>query len=203
MICYAISLHSYYYTTIGFPFILFSFILIYFIFVLSRVDYILLIIMSNLSLPNAEPSSTNSSTHNRFTKKDQKERRYEQLFPSYHPRKSYVIHFINSLTTEEELKTLCNIIQCSTDFIFDTESDFGLRISALIQVLIVKEDPESSLVLLIETTHLPDLLSSRFQQIQNLFLHLFSIVRSTLYIGLKSQDFKDYYEQLLPVNLFV
>ncbi|CAF4972867.1 unnamed protein product [Rotaria sp. Silwood1] len=131
--------------------------------------------MSNLSLSNDQHLPTNPSVTDRINKKDEKECRYEQLFSPYHPSKSYVLYFINSLTTEAELKMLCNVIKGATDFIFDTESDIRSYTPALIQVLIVQEDPEPSLVLLIETTHLPDISSNRFREIQNLFYHLFRI----------------------------
>ncbi|CAF3879423.1 unnamed protein product [Rotaria sordida] len=74
---------------------------------------------------------------------------------------------------EEEVKNLCDIIKCATDFIFDTESAIHSHIPALIQVLIVQEDQKLLLVLLIETTHLPDISSLRFREIQKLFQYLF------------------------------
>ncbi|CAF3437656.1 unnamed protein product [Rotaria sp. Silwood2] len=129
--------------------------------------------MVKLSSSNIQLISENSSAADRSIKKDEKERRYEQLFPPYHPCKPYVIHFINSLTTEEELKILCNVIKCTTDFIFDTESDIHSHVPALIQILLVQQHSEHSVILLIETTHLPDISSSRFPEIQNLFYHLF------------------------------
>ncbi|CAF1046752.1 unnamed protein product [Rotaria sordida] len=129
--------------------------------------------MFNLSLSNVQSLPTNPHVTDRINKKNEQKHRYEQLFSLYHPRKPYVISFINSLASEEELKNLCDIIKCATDFIFDTESDIHSHIPALIQVLIVQEDQKPLLVLLIETTHLPDILSLRFREIQKLFQYLF------------------------------
>ena len=116
---------------------------------------------------------TNPSGNNRFAKKEDKERLYEQLFGPYQPTKQYEIHFINSITTEQELKNLYDVIKSATDFIFDTEADIRSRRPALIQVLIVKEDPTPFPLLLIETCFLPDQSSTRFIEIQKLFNCLF------------------------------
>ncbi|CAF1104471.1 unnamed protein product [Rotaria sp. Silwood1] len=53
------------------------------------------------------------------------------------------------------------------------ESDIHSHTPALIQILLVQQHSEHSLILLIETTHLPDISSSRFREIQHLFYHLF------------------------------
>ncbi|CAF3395880.1 unnamed protein product [Rotaria sp. Silwood2] len=129
--------------------------------------------MVKISSSNIQRTSANPSAADRNIRKDEKECRYEQLLPPYYPCKSHVIHFINSATTEEELKILCNVIQCTTDFIFDTESDIHSHTPAHIQILLVQQHSEYFLILLIETTHLPDISSSRFREIQNLFYHLF------------------------------
>ncbi|CAF1378627.1 unnamed protein product [Rotaria sordida] len=119
--------------------------------------------------------STNKSlkSRRRFENKNEKELIYEELFPPYESLYKYHIYFINALTSEEELKNVCDIINGKTDFIFDTESDIHSKTPALIQVLIVQEDPKPLLVLLIETTHLPDISSLRFREIQKLFQYLF------------------------------
>ncbi|CAF3395889.1 unnamed protein product [Rotaria sp. Silwood2] len=149
----------------------------------------------------------NSSAADRSIKKDEKERRYEQLFPPYHPCKPYVIHFINSLTTEEELKILCNVIKCTTDFIFDTESDIHSHVPALIQILLVQQHSEHSVILLIETTHLPDISSSRFPEIQNLFYNLFRSATNLYSWGLLKDEltrFEIYqlYSLSIPSRIF-
>ena len=130
----------------------------------------LIIIMFNLSSSNTQLTSANPPAADRVIKKDEKERRYEQCLPPYYPCNSYVIHFINSLTTEEELKILCNVIKSTTDIIFDTESDIHSHVPSLIQIVLVQEH---SSILLVETAHLPNTSSSRFRQIQDLFFHLF------------------------------
>ncbi|CAF2785236.1 unnamed protein product [Rotaria sp. Silwood2] len=130
-------------------------------------------------MSNAQPSSTNSYVTDRFTKKDDKEHRYEQIFPPYHPNKPYVLHFVNSLITEQELKHLCTVINNTMDFIFDTESDYHTKMPALIQILIVQPDPQPSLLLLIETNHLPNSSSSLFLGIQHL---LHAITRTGTYL---------------------
>ena len=73
---------------------------------------------------NENCSSKLSKNQRHRINKQEKEHRYQQLYPPYHPIHNYDIYFINKYTTLHEIEYLISIAQQTKDFSFDTESDY-------------------------------------------------------------------------------
>ncbi len=143
------------------------------------------------------PSSSNSSCNNRFKHKKEKELGYETLFPPYEPIHSYSIYYINQSTTQLELQYLLDIAQQTTDFIIDTESDYGTNSPALIQILFLKSSSESSPLLITEIKFLPYSLPI-FVQFKKLFSYIFGVTSHLYSWGSLVGELKNF----LPCHLF-
>ena len=129
--------------------------------------------MSDLWLSNEESARKSSSTHRRFVNKNNKELLYRRLFPSYTPRHNYSILFINRTTTDDEINFALEMIQQTSHYMLDTESDYHSNRPALIQIFLMKSINETSLVIILEIQFLPDRASFLFHQIQQIFDHMF------------------------------
>ncbi|CAF3423809.1 unnamed protein product [Rotaria socialis] len=106
-------------------------------------------------------------------RKAEKERLYGELFAPYEPSHPYSLHFVHNATTCDELKMFIDNAQTTTNFVFDTESNYLTNFPSIIQVMFMKQIQENSLVLIIETAHLPVESSYEFLQLKQLFYLIF------------------------------
>lgn len=128
---------------------------------------------SSSSDPEILSNPINNKNEYRFKNKNEKEWRYELLFPPYESTRNYRIYFINEATPFGEIDYLLNISYHTTSFILDTEGDYKSQVPALIQILVIQSNDEESPLLLVETKFLPDSSSLLFMKIKELFHHIF------------------------------
>jgi hypothetical protein len=114
-----------------------------------------------------------TSTAQRRWNKEEKESKYQSLFPPYEPIHHYRIYHVNKATTEEEIRYLLEVAHQTNDFVIDTESDFLSNIPALIQVLMLQSIQEQSPMVLFEMKFLPSSSSSLYALIKELFQCIF------------------------------
>ena len=110
-----------------------------------------------------------SMTHSkRLSKRNERQQQLNQQFstlPAFTPINAYEVHHIHRATPTRLLHDLITLARETKTFTIDTEHDYRSRQPALIQVEFVRS---SSIVLLIETCHLPNKSSTSFWLIRSL-----------------------------------
>ncbi|CAF3411841.1 unnamed protein product [Rotaria socialis] len=87
------------------------------------------------------------------------------ILPKFCPLNPYRIYYINRTTSTMLMYDLITLARTTSRFTIDTEKDFYSHAAALIQIEFIGND---SIILLIETCHLPDVSSVLFWLIRSL-----------------------------------
>lgn len=96
---------------------------------------------------------------------------YFSVLPKFKPLNNYQVYLINQSTSTMQLQNLIELARQTMTFTIDTEHDYYSRQPALIQIEFVGE--KKSVVVLIETCHLPPHVSILSWLIRSLFKVIF------------------------------
>ncbi|CAF2040838.1 unnamed protein product [Rotaria magnacalcarata] len=129
--------------------------------------------MTSQSYGSMVLATESKSKQRQRDRKAEKERLYAELFAPYEPIHPYSLHFVHNATTCDEFKMLIDTDQTTTNFVFDTESNCSTNFPSIIQVMFMKQIHKNSLVLIIETAHLPVESSYEFLPLKQSFNCIF------------------------------
>ena len=119
-----------------------------------------------------------------MTSKQRRNERQQKLnmmfsvLPPFHPVNDYYVYLINHSTPTILMQSLIELARQTTTFTVDTEQDYYSHQPALIQIEMIREQ---SVVILVETCHLPHPASISFWLVQALFKAI--LKRDNLILG--------------------
>ena len=117
--------------------------------------------------------NNNMTYSNRNLSRNERQRQLNlqlSVLPTFTPVNDYQVHHINRSTSPMLLHELIEIARKTTNFTIDTEHDCYTHQAALIQIEFIQQ---KSIVLLIETCHLPHASSVLFWLIRSLMKMIF------------------------------
>lgn len=116
------------------------------------------------------------------------------ILPKFCSLNPYRIYYINRTTSTVLMYDLITLARTTSRFTIDTEKDFYSHVPALIQIEFIRSE---SIILLIETCHLPDVSSVLFWLIRSLLKNILDRTKLILCWG----DIFDELLDFVPTNL--